>query len=139
VIFDSDVTTNPKVQAALESLVGFLRDRGARVQVIYLPDAPGGGKQGADDFLVAGGTLQELAAYAEEGLKEEFAEVGRSLADVSPERVEWLWPKRVPKGKITVLDGDPDNGKSVLTTDLAARLTAGKSLPDGTPTEAAGW
>ena len=137
-IFDSDVTTNPKVQAALESLVGFLRDRGARVQVIYLPDAPGGGKQGADDFLVAGGTLQELAAYAEEGLKEEFAEVGRSLADVSPERVEWLWPKRVPKGKITVLDGDPDNGKSVLTTDLAARLTAGKSLPDGTPTEAAG-
>ena len=139
VIFDSDVTTNPKVQAALESLVGFLRDRGARVRVVYLPDAPGGHRQGVDDFFVAGGTFRELAAYAEEGLKEEFAEVGRSLADVRPERVEWFWPRRVPKGKITVLDGDPDNGKSVLTTDLAARLTAGKSLPDGTPTEAAGW
>jgi hypothetical protein len=138
VVFDSDVTTNPKVQAALEGLVGFLRSRGARVRVIYLPDAPGGGNQGVDDFFVAGGTLQELAAYAEEGLKEEFAEVGRSLADVSPERVEWLWPRRVPKGKITVLDGDPDNGKSVLTTDLAARVTAGKSLPDGTPAETAG-
>jgi hypothetical protein len=36
VIFDSDVTTNPKVQAALEGLVGFLRDRGARVTVIRL-------------------------------------------------------------------------------------------------------
>ena len=138
VIFDSDVTTNPKVQVALEGLVGFLRGRGARVRVIYLPDAPGGGKQGIDDYFVAGGTLQELAAYTEEGLKEEFAEVGRSLADVRPERVEWLWPRRVPRGKITVLDGDPDNGKSVLTTDLAARVTAGKSLPDGTPTEAAG-
>ncbi len=33
VIFDSDVTTNPKVQAALEGLVGFLRGRGARVTV----------------------------------------------------------------------------------------------------------
>jgi hypothetical protein len=30
VIFDSDVTTNPKVQTALEGLVGFLRGRGAR-------------------------------------------------------------------------------------------------------------
>jgi hypothetical protein len=138
VVFDSDVTTNPKVHAALEGLVGFLRSRGARMRVIHLPDAPGGGKQGVDDFFVAGGTLQELAADAEEGLKEEFAEVGRSLADVPPEQVEWLWPRRVPRGKITVLDGDPDNGKSVLTTDLAARLTAGKSLPDGTPTEAAG-
>src|SRR5215211_3368779 len=138
VIFDSDITTNPKVQVALEGLVGFLRGRGARVRVIYLPDAPGGGKQGIDDFFVAGGTLQELAAYTEEGLKEEFAEVGRSLADVRPERVEWLWPRRVPRGKITVLEGDPDNGKSVLTTDLAARVTAGKRLPDGTPTEAAG-
>src|SRR5215208_5392152 len=138
VVFDSDVTTNPKVQAALEGLVGFLRGRGAQVRVIYLPDAPGGGKHGVDDFFVAGGTLQGLASYAEEGLKEEFAEVGRSLADVPPERVEWLWPRRVPRGKITVLDGDPDNGKSVLTTDLAARLTSGKSLPDGTPTEAAG-
>jgi Domain of unknown function (DUF3854) len=33
VIFDSDVTTNPKVQAALEGLVGFLKGRGARVAV----------------------------------------------------------------------------------------------------------
>jgi len=30
VIFDSDVTTNPKVRTALEGLVGFLRGRGAR-------------------------------------------------------------------------------------------------------------
>jgi hypothetical protein len=34
--------------------------------------------------------------------------------------------------------GDPDNGKSVLTTDLAARVTVRLALPDGTPTEAAG-
>jgi RecA-family ATPase len=49
-----------------------------------------------------------------------------------------LWPRRIPSGKITVLDGDPDNGKTVLTIDLAARVTAGLDLPDDTPTEAAG-
>src|SRR5215217_2111517 len=58
VIFDSDVMTNPKVQAALERLVGFLRGRGARVRVVYLPDAPGGHRQGVDDFFVAGGTFR---------------------------------------------------------------------------------
>jgi hypothetical protein len=138
VIFDSDVMTNPKVQGALEGLVGFLRGRGARVRVAYLPEAPNGGKQGVDDFLASGRELRDLKPFVQDGLREDLLPVGRLLSEVEPEQVEWLWPRRVPKGKITVLDGDPDNGKSVLTTDLAARVTAGLNLPDGTPTEAAG-
>ncbi len=138
VVFDSDVMTNPKVQAALEGLVGFLRGRGARVRVAYLPDAPGSGKQGVDDFLASGRELRDLKPFIHEGLREDLLPAGRLLSEVEPEWVEWLWPRRIPRGKITVLDGDPDNGKSVLTTDLAARVTAGLALPDGTPTEAAG-
>lgn len=69
---------------------------------------------------------------------ERMVQIGISLADVEPEQVEWLWPCRVPLGKITVLDGDPDNGKSVLTTDLCARVSVGRALPDGTLTKAAG-
>lgn len=138
VIFDSDVTTNQKVQTALEGLVGFLRGRGARVTVAYLPDAPGGGKQGVDDFLASGKEIRDLEPFLHQGLREDLLPAGKPLSEVEPERVEWLWPRRIPKGKITVLDGDPDNGKSLLTTDLAARVTAGRDLPDGTPTEAAG-
>src|SRR5918993_253266 len=138
VVFDSDVSVKPEVQRALEGLVGFLKGRGARVNVVYLPDGPGGEKQGIDDYLLAGGTIEGLKAYAHEGIREDLSEVGRSLADVEPEQVEWLWERRIPKGKITVIDGDPDNGKSVLTTDLAARVTSGLDLPDGTPTETAG-
>lgn len=52
------------------------------------------------------------------------------VADVKPERVRWLWPKRIPLGKITVLDGDPGLGKSTLTLDLAARVSTGSPLPD---------
>ena len=138
VIFDSDVTTNPKVQAALEGLVGFLRGRGALVGIVYLPDALGGRKQGVDDFLASGKEVRDLEPLIHQGLREDLLPAGKPLSEIEPELVEWLWPRRIPKGKITVLDGDPDNGKSVLTTDLAARVTAGLDLPDGTPMEAAG-
>jgi hypothetical protein len=138
VIFDSDVTTNPKVQSALEGLVSFLEGRGARVGVAYLPEAPDGSKQGVDDFLASGKKVKDLELFIHQGLREDLLPAGKPLSEIEPEKIEWLWPRRIPKGKITVLDGDPDNGKSVLTTDLAARVTAGLDLPDGTTTVAAG-
>ena len=57
------------------------------------------------------------------------AELGTLLSTVKPERVSWLWPGRIPLGKLTILDGDPGLGKSVLTIDLAARATRGMSMP----------
>ncbi len=52
------------------------------------------------------------------------------LSDVEPEEIEWLWPERIPLGKLTVLVGDPGVGKSFLTMDIAARLSTGKPWPD---------
>lgn len=57
------------------------------------------------------------------------------LADVRPERVRWLWPGRLPIGKLVVIDGDPSTGKSTLTADLAARCSVGSEWPDGAPNE----
>lgn len=54
-----------------------------------------------------------------------------TLADVSAEPVEWLWPGRLPLGKLVVLDGDPAVGKSTLAVDLAARVSRGTRWPDG--------
>lgn len=53
------------------------------------------------------------------------------MADVVPERVSWLWPGRIPFGKLTILDGDPGLGKSTVMLDLAARLSTGRELPGG--------
>lgn len=53
------------------------------------------------------------------------------LADVQPQQVSWLWTNRVPLGKITVFDGDPGLGKSVLTMDLTARVSRSRPMPDG--------
>jgi RecA-family ATPase len=64
--------------------------------------------------------------------------VGTLLSEVEPERVEWLWPGRIPKGKLSLVEGDPGTGKSALTADLAARVSTGGELPDGASCEAAG-
>jgi hypothetical protein len=53
------------------------------------------------------------------------------LADVVARPVEWLWPGRLPRGKLVVFDGDPSVGKSTVTVDLAARITTGSPMPDG--------
>src|SRR6266566_9313517 len=52
------------------------------------------------------------------------------LADVPPEAVSWLWPGRIPFGKLTMLDGDPGLGKSLVTLDLAARVSTGRPMPE---------
>ena len=48
----------------------------------------------------------------------------RSLAQIPDRPVAWLWPGWLPAGKLTLLDGDPDAGKSLLVAELAARLFA---------------
>jgi putative DNA primase/helicase len=53
------------------------------------------------------------------------------LSDVQAEPVTWLWRGRVPRGKMTLLAGDPGLGKSLMLLDLAARITRGGALPGG--------
>ncbi|MFL5701645.1 MAG: AAA family ATPase [Ktedonobacteraceae bacterium] len=63
----------------------------------------------------------------------ESQEMGTLLSDIKTEQLHWLWEKRIPRGKLITLDGDPGLGKSLLTLDLAARITTGRPMPDGTP------
>ena len=51
------------------------------------------------------------------------------LSELPPERLEWLWPGRIPLGAITIIDGDPDLGKSLITIDVAARVSTGRAMP----------
>lgn len=52
-----------------------------------------------------------------------------TLADVEAETVGWLWPGRIPRGKLSIIEGDPGLGKSTLALDLAARLTRCEPMP----------
>jgi len=57
----------------------------------------------------------------------------RRLSDIEPEPVEWLWNGRIALGRLTLIAGDPGLGKSLSTTDLAARCTTGRAWPDDEP------
>ncbi len=53
------------------------------------------------------------------------------LADVKPVEVRWLWPGRIPLGRISLLVGRPGEGKSLLTTYMASRVTTTSPWADG--------
>lgn len=56
--------------------------------------------------------------------------VYQDCSDIEEEPLVWLWPSRFPLGKLTMLSGDPDIGKSFITVDMAARVSAGLPWPD---------
>lgn len=51
------------------------------------------------------------------------------MEDVQTREVNWLWYPYIPYGKITVIEGDPGEGKTTLALTLAALLSRGQPLP----------
>jgi hypothetical protein len=51
------------------------------------------------------------------------------LKDIPPTQTRWLWRNYIPRGKLTLIDGDPGLGKSFLSLEVAARVTRGKPFP----------
>jgi hypothetical protein len=60
VVYDSDIILKQPVALAMNRLGAALRRMGAQVAFTRLPSGEGGSKVGADDFLAAGGTLDEI-------------------------------------------------------------------------------
>ncbi len=58
---------------------------------------------------------------------------GFFLSNIASRPIEWLWQDRIPMAALTLLEGDPGIGKSLLTLDLAARVSSGQAMPDATP------
>lgn len=55
----------------------------------------------------------------------------RVASEISPRPIEWFWPKRISAGSLTIITGMPGLSKSLLTIDIAARITNGSRWPDG--------
>ena len=52
------------------------------------------------------------------------------MSDVELTPVEWLWKSYLPFGKLSVLQGNPGEGKTYFAMHLAAACTNGKLLPN---------
>ena len=51
-----------------------------------------------------------------------------NMQDVEVEEVKWLIYPFIPYGKITIIQGDPGEGKTTLVLQIIARLTKGESI-----------
>ena len=55
------------------------------------------------------------------------------MSDIQPEEVQWLWYPYIPLGKLTVIQGDPGEGKTTFVLAMIAALTKGEALPEREP------
>jgi hypothetical protein len=53
------------------------------------------------------------------------------MDQIEPLEVEWVWRPFLPKAELTLVEGDSDQGKSLIGIDLLARITRGSRLPLG--------
>jgi hypothetical protein len=126
IVYDSDAASNRKVYEAEAALAHELTTKGAQVDVIRLPGA-NGKKVGLDDYLLKH-SIDDLR-----GLSHEIVGSIRAChVSIDPgveQATTWLWRDRIPLGELTTLDGDPGLGKSLITLDLAARVSRGAAMP----------
>jgi hypothetical protein len=124
---------DPPGRQHMKQLAARLRALGATVRWFDpWPDATDG--RDAANFT---GSTEELRALIHTAAPDSTAgpresappPVGVLLADVAPEAVRWLWYPRLPRGKLVLLEGEPDEGKSTAALDLAARVSAGAPMP----------
>lgn len=53
----------------------------------------------------------------------------RRMADIEPKPIDWLWPGRFARGKVSLIAGHPGLGKSQCTASLTAIVTTGGCFP----------
>ena len=61
----------------------------------------------------------------------ESKDVLMRYSDINANTGSWLWKPFIAYGKITTIQGDPGEGKSSLMLNIAAAISSGGTLPDG--------
>jgi putative DNA primase/helicase len=62
---------------------------------------------------------------------DEFALQGYKASEIVPRPLEWIWQDKFPAGKVIILTGKPDCGKTTALMDFIGRITTGRDWPDG--------
>src|SRR5262249_9188277 len=76
-------------------------------------------------------TVREWRARCAAGGADGKQAVLIDLSTVTPEPITYLWPGRLPRGKLILFGGDPGNGKSYLSLGVTRVTIDGGGWPDG--------
>ena len=52
------------------------------------------------------------------------------MSEIESEEVSWLWYPFIPYGKLTIVQGDPGDGKTTFVLNVAAKLSKGEALDE---------
>lgn len=121
-----------------------IAEHAGALKVLRLPDLPPKGD--IIDFFEAGGTLAKVLLLAEAALdwspsvttgqapapSTQFDFSTDELLDDKLSEIHWEWPGYIPRGFVTLLVADQDQGKSTVAQDLCRTRLIGGRWPDGT-------
>ena len=82
--------------------------------------------------IADGKYIREAIYGLKEPTQEETVEIIR-MSEVDTQTVEWLWEPYIPFGKVTIVQGNPGEGKTTFALRLAAACTTGGTLPGMKP------
>jgi hypothetical protein len=111
------------------------------VRVVSFPELPEKGD--VSDWIALGHTADDLRTLAAGttswtgpvGAQPKAAAKRRLIShlasDLTPEKLVWIWPGRIPEGKLVLLGGPPGLGKSQLTAFVSAVVSNGSDWPCG--------
>ena len=60
----------------------------------------------------------------------ESLSIVRRADQIIPKKIQWMWPGKIPFGKLTLFAGNPDNGKSLASTSVAAICSTGGAFSE---------
>lgn len=118
---DNDPSGRKHMEELAESLVGVAAD----IAVVQVPDSYPKGWDAADASAT---TIADLVAIARPRptVRLRFMDTYEAIP------MDWLWEGWLPKGAVTLFDGNPGEAKSTMVMSLIARITTGNCWPDGT-------
>ena len=82
--------------------------------------------------ITDGKYLREAVYGLKEPPQEETVEIIR-MSEVDTQTVEWLWKPYIPFGKVTIVQGNPGEGKTTFALRLAVACSTGGTLPGMKP------
>ena len=82
--------------------------------------------------IADGKYIREAIYGLKEPPQEETVEIIR-MSEVDTQTVEWLWKPYIPFGKVTIVQGNPGEGKTTFALRLATACTTGGTLPGMKP------
>jgi putative DNA primase/helicase len=124
---DADDAGRKHMHKVAERLTGIV----ASLRLLTWSEAP---EHGDAADLLAGGSAADVDRLLESA--QPLTAPGPvliRLEAVQREALSPLWDGRLYRGKLHGVEGDPGLGKSTAMLDIAARLSRGAAMPDGTP------